>query len=99
MRDVARGSSRQVDERNYAKLPLTKKEIGVILDAAGSVAAVLNTRHAISKENGWRDKPPSRSAFIKAAAETPNLLRRPILVRNGKAVVGNDVEGAKKLLK
>ena len=99
MRDVARGSQREVTERNYAKEPLNKKEITLILDASGGVEAVLNTRHAISKENGWKDKAPSRAAFIKAAVETPNLLRRPILVRNGKAVIGNDVAGATKLLK
>ncbi len=84
--------------RNYAKEPLTRKEVETILAAAGSVEAVLNTRHKVAKENGWRDKAPSKTAFLKAVLAEPNLLRRPILVKGKKAIVGKDLDGIRKLL-
>jgi arsenate reductase len=85
-------------ERNYAKEPLTRKELEAIVTAAGSVAAVLNTRHKVAKENGWKDEPPGKAAFVRAALEEPNLLRRPIVVKGGKAVVGRDLDGIRALL-
>ena len=79
-----------VEERNYAKEPLTKKEVASIVDAAGSVAAVLNTRHAVAKEHGWADKPPSKAAFVDAVLKDPNLLRRPILIAGRNVAIGKD---------
>ncbi len=78
-----------VNERNYAKEPLSKRELEAILNA-GSVVDVMNARHKVAKENGWKDKAPSKSAFITAAREEPNLLRRPITLRGGKIAVGRD---------
>lgn len=63
-----------------------------------SVAEVLNTRHATAKEEGWKDKPPSKAAFIAAALEDNNLLRRPITIRGKQVVIGLDEAGLKKLL-
>ncbi len=86
-RGVLKERGVDADEINYAKTPLDEKAVGAIVSAAGSVAAVLNARHAIAKENGWAEKPPTKDAFVKAAASEPNLLRRPILVKGGKAVL------------
>jgi len=78
-----------VVERNYAKEPLVRRELDAILKAAG-VSNVMNARHKIAKENGWKNTAPSKTAFIKAALEEPNLLRRPITLRDGKIAVGRD---------
>ena len=94
MRELAPG----IPERNYSKDPLTADEIAGIVSAAGSVAAVLNTRHEIAKERGWAAKPPPTPEFVAAAVKEPNLLRRPILVQDGKAVVGRDEAGWKAML-
>ena len=83
MRKLSKGAV----ERNYAKDPLQRSEIDAILKSAGSVAAVLNTRHATAKANGWRDTAPAKGTFIRAALKEPNLLRRPILLKGGRAVV------------
>ena len=87
-----------VQERNYAKEPLTRAELERIVDAAGSVAAVLNTRHKVAKENGWKEKPPGKAAFVAAARKEPNLLKRPITVRGKHAAVGPKEEGIRGLL-
>jgi len=86
-----------VTERNYAKQPLTAAELRSILAAAGGVPAVLNARHATAKANGWRENPPTQAQYIAAVQKEPNLIRRPILVKDGAAVVGRD-EGALRLL-
>lgn len=85
-------------DRNYAKEPLSAAELERILAAAGSVAAVLNTRHAIAKAQGWKDHPPDGATFVEAVLAEPNLLRRPILIRDGRAVVGFDAAGIRALL-
>ena len=87
-----------VEDRNYAKEPLTRAEIMRIVDAA-SVAEVLNARHRVAKENGWKDKAPTKATFVKAALGEPNLLRRPVLIRGRKAVVGFDEDAIRELLR
>jgi arsenate reductase-like glutaredoxin family protein len=95
VRKVGNGT---VAERNYAKDPLTRAELEAIVDSAGSVAELVNTRHAAAKQNGWKARPPSRTTFIKAALEDANVLRRPIVVRGARAVIGNDEDAIEKLL-
>ena len=80
------------------KLPLLRKEIDAILKAAPSVEDVMNTRHKTVKANDWKQKPPSKAAFLKAAVKENNLLRRPILLSRGKLVVGRDLEAISELL-
>lgn len=86
------------NERNYSKEPLRRAEIDLILKAVSSTAEVMNTRHKTAKENGWKEKAPSKAAFLKAAVEENNLLRRPILVKGKRVVVGKDLDGIRALL-
>ncbi len=95
MRKLSKG----VLERNYAKDPLQRSEVHAILKASGSVAAVLNTRHATAKAHGWSDKAPANGVFVRAAVKEPNLLRRPILLKGGRAAVGRDEDAIRKLLR
>ena len=87
-----------VVERNFSKEPLTPAEIRSIVKAAGGVASVLNTRHAIAKENGWKERAPTQAAFIAAVQEQSNLIRRPIFVMGDTAVVGKHIEEIRALL-
>jgi arsenate reductase-like glutaredoxin family protein len=66
--------------------------------AAGGVEAVLNTRHAIAKREGWKETTPTLAKFIEGVAEHENVIRRPILVKNGSAVVGKDEAAVRALL-
>jgi arsenate reductase-like glutaredoxin family protein len=87
-----------VTERNYAKDPLSRGEIKSIVAVASTVAELVNTRHATAKQFGWKAKPPSKTAFIKAAFEDANVLRRPILIHGSKCVVGKDTDAVRTLL-
>lgn len=86
-----------IEERNYARDALTKAEIDRILKVV-PVAELLNPRHRVAKERGWKDKAPSKAAFVKEAALDNNLLRRPVVVRGSKAVVGYDEAALSELL-
>jgi len=92
-----RNSSLEVTEVNYAKAKLDEATVTSIVKAAGSVAAVLNTRHAIAKQNDWAAAPPSVAAFAKAVVAEPNLLRRPILIIGSRVIVGFDKPAYAKL--
>lgn len=80
----------EIDEINFAKKPLDEATIRSIVERAGGAAEVLNTRHATAKERGWQNAPPSIATFAKAAAQEPNLLRRPIFVSRDRVLVGYD---------
>ena len=78
----------EADEVNFAKEGFDEATLRSIVKAAGSVAAVLNTRHAIAKERGWGEKAPGVDEFVRAALGEMNLVRRPILIRGKTVIVG-----------
>jgi regulatory protein spx len=96
-RNALRARGVEAQEVNYAKAALPAEVVEGIVATAGSVAAVLNGRHAIAKEKGWVAKPPAPAEFAKAVAKEPNLLRRPILIVGKQAIVGFDREAYSRL--
>lgn len=100
-RAALRAGGAEFDDVNYAKRALTVEEVQALVAAAGSVSAVLNTRHAIAKEKEWAKNPPSAGEFAQAVSAEANLIRRPILLLEEKgearAIVGFDREAYAKL--
>ncbi len=92
-----RGSKLEVEEINYAKTGLTEAQVKDLVAKAGGVAKLLNTRHALVKEKGWVDSPPSIEVFAKAVAADANVIRRPILIDGKKVIVGFDRDAYGKL--
>jgi arsenate reductase len=80
----------ELQEIDYAKTGLDEATVRQIVAKAGSVAAVLNARHAITKAKGWATAPPSAAEFARAVAQEPNLLRRPIVISGDRLIVGFD---------
>lgn len=85
-----RGQGVEADEVNYAKTGLDEATVKAIVAAAGGVARVLNTRHALARERGWLERPPPVAEFAAAVVADVNLLRRPILLAGKKVLVGYD---------
>src|ERR1700735_3690655 len=50
----------------------------------------LNFRNELYRERKMKTNPPSRAEAIKLMAQNPNLIRRPVLVRGAKIVLGCD---------
>ena len=85
-----RDAGLEVEIIDYARKPLAADAVEAIVARAGSVAAVLNTRHETAKARGWADKPPTAAAFANAVAAEVNLLRRPILIDGKTIIIGFD---------
>lgn len=84
-------------ERDYARKPLTAEEVETIF-GKDPVPNFLNTRHAVYKERGFAESLPSRAELIDLIISEPNLIRRPILRKGSKVVVGFDRDGIKSLI-
>jgi len=87
-----------VEERNYAKKPLTADEVRELVRLAGGVAPLVATRGAAAKERGWDRSPPDAETFAAAVAKDNNLIRRPILVVGDRIVVGKDEKRFREVL-
>ncbi len=77
-------------ERDYAKQALTVEELETIF-GDDEVAPFLNTRHAVYQERGFAESLPSRKELFALIGEEPNLLRRPIIRKGKKLVIGFDL--------
>ncbi len=89
-------STSQLIERDYSKKPLTAEEIESIF-GDDPIPPFLNTRHAVYKERDFANKLPSPDELIKLIIKEPNLLRRPIVRKGKKVVIGFDKDLLSKL--
>jgi arsenate reductase (glutaredoxin) len=58
----------------------------------------LNPRNELYRERNMKEHPPSREDAIQLMSKNPNLIRRPILVKGGRMVLGWDEQGFKDLI-
>jgi Spx/MgsR family transcriptional regulator len=85
------------EEREYGKNPLSEKELRELVGDE-TVANILNSRNELYRERNMKQKPPSKEAAIKLILKEPNLLRRPVIVKGKKKILGfNESEVAKLL--
>ena len=56
----------------------------------------LNSRHELYRERGMKENPPSRADALQLMSENPNLIKRPILVKDHEIYLG--LEGVEKAL-
>ncbi len=87
----------RVQEREYGKDPLTEDELREIV-ADVPVAEFLNPRNALYRERNMKQQPPSKEEAIRLIVREQNLLKRPILVKGKKRVLGFDDAALKGLL-
>jgi arsenate reductase-like glutaredoxin family protein len=52
----------------------------------------LNFRNELYRERGMKENPPPRAEALRLMSENPNLIRRPILVKGNRIVLGYDEE-------
>ena len=58
----------------------------------------LNTRNELYRERGMKENPPPRREALKLMSENPNLIKRPILVKDGKIILGYDEEALRTMI-
>ncbi len=87
-----------VDIINYLNTPPTKNELIDILKMLNLPAEKLIRKgEAIFKEN-FKGKQFSNDQWIDIMLEYPKLIERPIVIHNGKAVIGRPPENVNLLL-
>lgn len=84
---------------NYYEQAFTKEQLKQILKKAGlSPKDVLRTKEDIYKELELAKKELSDDALIDLMVQYPDLIQRPLVVRNDKAVLARPAETVKALL-
>ena len=72
----------------YLETPPTKEDIKNILKMLGiNARELMRTKEDIYKELNLKDV-TDEEALINAMAEHPKLIERPIVIKDGKAVIG-----------
>ena len=84
------------DSRDLDKQPLSETELDKLIGTR-DYKLFLNTRNELYRERKMAEKPPARAEVIKFMSKTPNLIRRPLLVRGSQIIIGFD-EAAYRIL-
>lgn len=79
-----------IEQRDFARKPLSKDEVLALVKLAGGVAPLVSTRNTIVRERGWAASPPDAATFAAAVAVDNNLLKRPIVVVGKRVIIGRD---------
>ena len=83
----------------YLKNPPSPRELGQIVDKlGGDVMALVRKKEPLFQET-YADKKMSRSDWLKTLYENPELIERPIVLMDGKAVVARPPEKLDLLFK
>jgi arsenate reductase (glutaredoxin) len=88
----------ELESRDLDKNPLSEAELDELVGKR-DYKQFLNQRNELYRTRNMKEKPPSRTESIKFMAKTPNLIRRPVVIRGDQIVLGYDEEAFKKLLK
>ena len=85
---------------DYLKTPLKKKLIEEILQKLNKhPREILRTNEQAYKDLNLQNSLLGRDQLIKAIIENPILLERPIILANGKAIIGRPPELALTIIK
>ncbi len=77
----------------YIKQPPSYRELEQLLDLLGlEPRQLMRTGEKLYKENELDDPKLDREDLIKAMTEHPRLIERPIVIHQGKAVIGRPPE-------
>jgi len=84
------------ESRDLDKQPVSESELDILIGTR-DYKLFLNTRNELYRERKMAEKPPTRAEAIKRMSNSPNLIRRPLLVRGSQIIIGFD-EAAYRIL-
>jgi arsenate reductase (glutaredoxin) len=88
----------EIESRDLDKAPLSMDELESLIGER-DYKLFLNSRNELYRERRMAEKPPARGEAIAMMSKNPNLIKRPILLRGGKMLLGFDEDAYPKLLK
>ena len=87
------------DTVEYLKQPPDYEELASVLDMLGlEPRELMRTHEKPYKENGLDNPDLGREDLIRAMIANPILIERPIVIHDGKAVIGRPPEKALEIL-
>ncbi len=91
-------SGQEFEVREYLKKPFTEKELSSLLQKLNfAPIELVRTDEKIWKDE-YSDRDLNDDELIRVMIENPKLIQRPIVEKDGKAVVGRPIENIEKLL-
>ena len=87
----------ELEYRDLGKERLSEAELDKLIGNRDYIQ-FLNPRNELYRTRNMKNNPPSRSAAIKFMSKNPNLIRRPIVIKGTKIILGNDEAAFEKLL-
>jgi len=82
----------------YLDTPPTKEELKTLLSQLGMGAReLMRTKEDIYKELNLKEE-NDEEKLIEAMVSNPKLIERPIVIKDGKAVIGRPIENVVELL-
>ena len=88
----------ELESRDLDKERLSEAELEDLIGKR-DYKEFLNPRNELYRTRNMKDHPPSRSEAIQLMAKEPNLIRRPVVIRGTRMVLGFDEEAYRQLLK
>jgi Spx/MgsR family transcriptional regulator len=88
----------ELELRSLDADPLSEAELDTLIGTR-DYKLFLSQRNELYKTKNMAEHPPTRAEAIKFMAKVPNLIRRPVVIRGDKIVLGYDEEAFKKLVK
>jgi len=88
----------ELESRDLDRQPLSEKELDELIGAR-DYKPFLNPRNELYRERNMVEKAPARAEAIRLMSRNPNLIKRPVVVRGDRIVLGLDEAAYRKLLK
>jgi arsenate reductase len=96
--NIIKEAGQDVDIIEYLKTPPSEEELEeVLLKLNLPIEYLIRTGEEVYKTE-YKGKELSDAEWIKALAEHPNMLERPIVVKGDRAILGRPPENVNKLL-
>ena len=86
----------ELELRDLAKERLTVAELDRLIGDR-DYRLFLNSKNELYRRRKMKEHPPSRAEALKLMAAEPNLIRRPVVIKGQRIVLGYDEEALKKL--
>ena len=88
----------ELEYRDLDKERLSEAELGKLIGNR-DYREFLNPRNEFYRTRNMKNNPPSHSNAIKYMSRNTNLIRRPIVIKGNKMILGYDEDAFGKLLK
>ncbi len=92
------GLGAELETRDVGAQPLSGKELNELIGKR-DYKPFLNSRHELYRRRNMAERTPSREEAIRLMSKNPNLIKRPLVVRGDRIVLGLDVTAYISLLK